>query len=209
MAHDDEDEMVTEETRPSRRKGRDDNDAEDEDRPRPKGDKPMPVRLVAAIIASMAWGFLALHDSCTSTGGSILNVVHIHEFRKMQEKGREDLRRMGVNQIDFGNVPQLEFGLPYTLMVLQLGQSLLAALLIAGGSLLLVRMRIGKFVVMGVPALMALVEILGIVICLILTKGLILTPHNFSFLIFLFFSVVVAGCNIFMLLNKDVSKALK
>jgi hypothetical protein len=56
---------------------------------------------------------------------------------------------------------------------------------------------------------MVLVELITFVICLIITRGSFLTSYNAGFLINIVFSSAIAGCNTFMLLNKDVSKALK
>ena len=64
-------------------------------------------------------------------------------------------------------------------------------------------------VITGAPAAMALVELITFVICLAITSGAFLTTYNAGFAVNIIFSLAVGGCNAYMLLNKDVSKALK
>jgi hypothetical protein len=181
--------------RPSRRKSARDDD-EDSAGKKPK---PMPFRLVMAIIGSMAWGGFMLHANCVGSSHSLLGIIHLHR----QER---DLR-------DFAAFANLGFGFSkgfaYTLAAEHFFMMLMAAALLAGGVALLMRMGFGKYLAMGAPAAMVLVELITFVICLIITSGSFLTAYNASFLINIVFSAVIAGCNTFMLLDKDVAKALR
>jgi hypothetical protein len=47
------------------------------------------------------------------------------------------------------------------------------------------------------------------VLGLIFTSGLFLAHHNFVFLINILFGLAVGGCNAYLLLNKEASKALR
>jgi hypothetical protein len=223
MARDDDD-AVSEE--PMRRKDRDDDDQDrprkkssrdeegddgDEDRPRKKkardygedrGGKearPMPIRLVGAIIASMAWGGYALHHNCGLTSSALIGIIHMEK----RDQGRE---LFAFNQ-GFGLVNHR--GFIYTVAGAEFFMMVLGAVLLAGGVLLLLRMGFGKYLAMGAPAAMALVELITFVICLAITSGAFLTTYNAGFAVSIIFSLAVGGCNAFMLLNKDVSKALK
>jgi hypothetical protein len=223
MARDDDD-AVSEE--PMRRKDRDDDDQDrprkkssrdgegddgDEDRPRKKkardngedrGGKearPMPIRLVGAIIASMAWGGYVLHHNCGLSSSALIGIIHMEK----RDRGR-----------DFGFVFNPAFGLVdhkgfiYTVAAAEFFMMVLGAVLLAGGVLLLMRMGFGKYLAMGAPAAMALVELITFVICLAITSGAFLTTYNAGFAVNIIFSLGVGGCNAFMLLNKEVSKAL-
>ncbi len=189
---------------------RDDDDDED-DRPRKKNrakeedertgaeqqSKPMPLRLTGAIIASMAWGILVLHASCVRS--SSLSLLAIQMMREV---------RMGGIVIDMGAFG-LGRGMVYTQIGLQLMLFLFAAALLASGITLLMRKSLGKWLAMGAPAGMVLIELLGFVICLIITEGAFLTQHNVEFFLNIVFSLAVSGLCAYLLLNKDVSKALK
>jgi hypothetical protein len=221
MARDDDD-AVSEE--PMRRKDRDDDDADlprkkgsrddeaDDDRPRKKkardGDedrggkeaKPMPVRLVGAIIASMAWGGYVLHHNCGLSSSALIGIIHMEK----RDRGR-----------DFGFVLNQAFGFGehkgfiYTMAGAEFFMLVMGAVLLAGGVMLLMRMGLGKYLAMGAPAAMALIDLITFVICLAITSGAFLTTYNAGFAINIIFSLAVGGCNAYLLLNKDVSKALK
>ena len=100
-------------------------------------------------------------------------------------------------------------GLRYTLVGTKFFLMLLSAALVAGGIVLLMRKSYGKYLAMGAPVGMLLVEFIGFVVCLIVTSGTFLTDYNVEFFINIVFSLAVAGCIAFLLLNKDVSKALR
>jgi hypothetical protein len=213
--HDDDDD------RPRKRSSRDDEDDVDDDRPRkrsaPDRDEvqssskkagPMPTRLVGAIIASMAWGILILHGSCMQSGNALFSVVETHRLQQQQEKMREDLRKAGFNQLDPTNM-RFDGSMAYASLGANVFSFLAAALLLAGGIALLMRKAFGKYLAMGAPVLMVLVDLIAFVIFLVLTKGAFLAPHNIGIIINFLFGLVVGGIIIFLLLNKDVSKALK
>jgi hypothetical protein len=206
---DDEDEVEVDEDRPRKKSPR----AED-DLGKPSI-KPMPTRLAGAIIAALAWGFLSLHGSCLQSSNGILQEVELQKLQRDQEENRrkfqEQMRAMGVNQkIDN---PAFEFGggngLRYTVLGTQIFLMLTSAALVGGGVLLLMRLGFGKYIAMGAPVGMLLVELSGFVICLIITKGTFLAHYNVGFLVNIFFSILVGGTIVYLLLNKDVSKALK
>jgi hypothetical protein len=218
----DDDDAVSEE--PMRRKDRDDDDQdlprkkkarddgdENEDRPRKKKArddedrggkeaKPMPIRLVGAIIASMAWGGYILHHNCGLASSALIGIIHMEK----RDRGR-----------DFGFVFNPAFGLVdhkgfiYTMAGAQFFMLVMGAVLLAGGVMLLMRMGLGKYLAMGAPAAMALIDLITFVICLAITSGVFLTTYNAGFAINIIFSLAVGGCNAYLLLNKDVSKALK
>ena len=121
---------------------------------------------------------------------------------------REQMRDVkGFQPVDFGGGES--FGQFYTALGAQVFMFLMAALLLASGAALLMRKGFGKYLAMGAPVGMLLVEFIGFVVCLIITKGTFLAPYNVEFLVNILFSLVVGGCIAFLLLNKDVSKALK
>jgi len=223
MARDDDD-AVSEE--PMHRKDRDDDDQDcprkkisrdegdddgDEDRPRKKkardyGEdrggkepKPMPIRLVGAIIASMAWGGYVLHHNCGLTSSALIGIIHMEK----RDQGRE---LFAFNQA-FGLVNHK--GFIYTMAGAQFFMMVMGAVLLAGGVLLLMRMGFGKYLALGAPAAMALIELITFVICLAITSGAFLTTYNAGFAVNIIFSLAVGGCNAYLLLNKDVRKALK
>ena len=218
MARDDDDDDDRPRKKPSR-------EVEDDDRPRKKSareeedervsiaPKPMPMRLVGAIIAAMAWGILSLYLSCVDSSRS---VVHEIQVQKAQREAQENIRKMqeqaraaGFNQQfdagDFGGGS----GLRYTIVGTKFFFMLMSAALVIGGSVLLMRKSLGKFIALGAPVGMLLIEFIGFVICLIISKGSFLTEYNVEFFINIVFSLAVAGCIAFLLLNKDVSKALR
>jgi hypothetical protein len=225
MARDDDD-AVSEEL--MRRKDRDDDDQdlprkkssrdeesddEDEDRPRKKKTrdddearggkerKPMPMQLIAAIIASMAWGGYILHHNCGQTSGALIGII------QMEKRDRE-IRDLGFafnRAFGFGE----HKGFIYTMAGAEFFMMLLGAVLVAGGIALLMRKGFGKYLAMAAPAAMALVELFTFVVCLAITSGAFLTNYNANFMVNVIFSLAVGGCNAYMLLNKDVSKALK
>jgi hypothetical protein len=219
MARDDEDDE-----RPRKKSPRDDEGEEEDDRPRKKSShddedddssgkksKPMPMRLVGAIIAALAWSILILHASCLNSSSLIVEEIH---NQKAQREADENLRKMqeqmraaGVNQkIDMGDRGN---GVRYTIVGTKIFLFLMATLLLVGGVTLLMRKGFGKYLAMGAPVGMLLVEFVGFVTCLIITKGTFLAQHNVVFLVNILFSLVVGGCIVFLLLNKDVNRALK
>jgi FtsH-binding integral membrane protein len=84
----------------------------------------------------------------------------------------------------------------------------LALVLVAGGIVLLMRKSFGKYIVMAAPVLMLLLELLGFAVCLFLSDWTFIASHNSDFFINMFFSLVVGGTIVFLLLNRDVSNAL-
>jgi hypothetical protein len=203
IPRDDEDD---DDDRPRKKSAREEeDDADDEDRPRKKlareeddqagKAKPMPIRLVGAIIASMAWGILVLHGSCVESSHSIMGIIHFH-------RAQDQMR-------GFGNLVVEGRGMLYTLAGTQVVMTLLGAILLAGGVALLARKGFGKYLAMGAPVGMALVQMAVFVICLIITSGVFLVHYNFAFFIQILFSLTVSGLNAYLLLNKDVSRVLK
>lgn len=160
--------------------------------------RPMPVRLVGAIIASMAWGILVLHGSCLEASTSIMNVIQIH-------RAQEQMRGFGFNP----NAVIEGRGMLYTMAAAQLLMFLLGGALLAGGAVLLVRKGMGKYPAMGAPFAMVLVQLGLFVAGLIFTGGVLLAHHNFVFLINILFGLAVGACNAYLLLNKEVSKTLR
>ena len=213
------------EDRPRKKRSRDDEDDEKEEVERPrkkspsadddvKSPKPMPTALVGAIIAAMAWGILSLNSTCLySASGIVLEIENQRMQREQEEnfrKLREQMRAAGLNQ-KIGDGPEFGAGggLRYTLLGTRILLMLMATLLLAGGIVLLMRKSFGKFIAMGAPVGMLLVDLSGFVICLIITKGTLLAHHNVDYLVNLFLSLVVGGTIVFLLMNKEVGKALK
>jgi len=212
--------------RPRKKKAADDGE-DDDDRPRKKskardeeveeksvpsgGPRPMPMRLVGAIIATFAWGILTLHSGCLSTSRSIHGEIQLAKLKREQEERLRDLQKQmpGFNiKADAGERGDGS-GLRYTLLGGKLVFLLMSVVLVAGGIVLLMRKGFGKFIAMGAPVGMLFVEFAAFVICLIISKWTFLTDYNVEFLINIFFSLVVGGTIAFLLLNKDVSRALK
>jgi hypothetical protein len=197
----------------------DDEEEDDDDGPRKKkparadeesltsggAGKPMPLRLVGAILVAFLWGFFSLHDGCLRSSGSIFGIIQHHQMMRGLE---EDMRRMqafGFNQrIEVGARGEL-----YALAGASLFRFVGAALLLAGGAMLLKRKALGKHLSLAGPGLMVLVELIGIVICLIISKGTILAHYNVDFVVNLVFSAASAGCIAYLLFNKEVGKVLR
>jgi hypothetical protein len=190
MARDDDDKFTDE---PRNRS----DDRDDDDRPRKQDPRPedkdlgieqqaMPMRMIGAIIASIFWGGLLLYGSCVSFSRSAMVAIDIHNARAI---GGEGL-----------------FG---TLAASQLFVSLLAAALLVGGVLMLMRKGFAKYMVMGVPAAIVVVEMATSVLCLIISSGVFLAHYNFDFLITSVFSLAVGGLNTYLLLDKEIAKAFK
>jgi hypothetical protein len=154
--------------------------------------KPMPLRLTGAIIASIFWGGLLLYGSCVSFSQSVLRVVAAHNA-----------------QFGFGRFGDFGEGFFGTMAASQFFMFLLAAALLAAGILLMMRKGFARWMAMGVPGAMVLLDLFTAVICLIITSGTFLAQHNFDILINIVFNLGVGGCNAYLLLNKDVVKALK
>jgi hypothetical protein len=223
MARDDDDD------RPRKKRSRDEDEVQeetaieaDDDRPRVKSSradvektaKPMPVRLVGAIIACLAWGFLSLYGSCMQSSNGVFQEIHTWRARRdaeeNQRKVRDEMRKAGIDiRVDGGDLGGGGNGLRYTILGTHIFLLLTSVLLVVGGIMLLMRMSMAKFVAMGAPVAMLLVEFVAFVICLIITKGTFMAHYNVEFLVNIFFSLVTAGCIAFLLLNKEVSKALK
>src|SRR5438105_583918 len=139
MARDDDDD----DDRPRKKIPRDEEE-DDDDRPRKKlareeddkaaKAKPMPIRLVGAIIASMAWGILVLHGSCIESSHSIMGIIQFH-------RAQDQMR-------GFGNLVVEGRGMLYTLAGTQVVMTGLGAMLLAGGVALLARKGFGKYLAM-------------------------------------------------------------
>jgi hypothetical protein len=215
------DEDEDDDDKPRKKKPARDDDDDDEDRPRGKGrsrdedddsgkpagaGKPMPIRLIGAILVAFAWGFLSLHDGCLRSTGSILTVIQHHRIARELEEEFQRMRAVGFNQPrrDFGNPGEL-----YTLTGTSVFRILGAVLLVAGAIMLLKRKALGKYLALAGPALMLLADLIGMVICLILSKGMILVTYNVDFLVNIVFSGLTAGCIGFLVMNKDVGKVLR
>ena len=204
---DDADDVAIEEQSGLDRRGK--RGTRDEDAKAPKPYKPMPVRLVGAIIAALAWGLISLNASCLQSSGDVVQEIR---FQKVKREQEENLRKIGV-KFDFKNDNPLfaEFsdGVRYTQIGVHFFFMFSSILLVAGGIMLLMRMSLGKFVAMGAPLLMCLVIFTGIVVCLIVTKGTFLTGYNAAYFVQISLSLLTGVAIIFLLLSSDVSKALK
>ncbi|MBI1832526.1 MAG: hypothetical protein HYR84_13885 [Planctomycetes bacterium] len=186
---------------------REDDDADLEERKRrdrnnddePGGDAssdpPLPGALLAAIIVSLLWGGISLHASCISFSHSTMAVITIHRLEA----------QIGAR---FGGAGGGQ-GLAGTLAAAQFVQFLLAGALLAGGAMLLMRKNFAKFIAMGVPVAMILVDLGAAVICVIITKEFV-QPYNFDFLVNIIFNLGVGGANAYLLMmDKNVAKVLK
>jgi hypothetical protein len=204
MPRDDDDDRDDRDDRDDDR--RDDRDDRDDDRrerdehDRDRNDaatdvqvRPMPLRLYGAIIASIFWGGLLLYGSCVHFSHSVLGVIAVHNAQV----------RFGRFGGDFGE------GFFGTLAAAQFFMVLLAGALLAAGILLMMRKGFARWMAMAVPGAMVLLDLFTAVICLIITSGTFLAQHNFDFLIDIVFNLAIGGCNAYLLLNKDVAKALK
>lgn len=184
-----------------RSKRRDEDSADEEPAPeKAKGPKPMPAALVGALLVSFAWGFINLHSGCTHSVGSFFSIVQFHRIAGQRRNipGFDQMEIMGMSATD-----------TYARAAVEIFRLVTALALIAGGAALLGRKRLGKFIAIGAPVLMLLVELLGFALFLILSKGHFFVPYNIEFLSNMALNVAVAGALVFMLLNKDVNKALK
>jgi hypothetical protein len=165
----------------------------DEDEAAGKGPKPLPPQVLAPAIASMGWGFLTLHGGCLSSAASVHGLMELRNFQ----------HNMGGMVVHGGQ------GLLIVMALTHVGLLLLAALLLAGGALLLLRKPFAKYLAMGAPVGMVLVALGGFVVGMIMTGGSFLGIHFNSFIVNMIFSLAVAGCNVVLLMHKNVAKALK
>ncbi|MBI3822225.1 MAG: hypothetical protein HY289_06040 [Planctomycetes bacterium] len=153
--------------------------------------KPMPLQLVGAIILSIFWGGLTLHGSCVGFTRSTMGVISHHNAV------------WGLERI--GGAGEGFYG---TLAAGQFFIIILAATLLAAGVLLMMRKSYAKYMAIGAPAAILLVDMGTAVLCLIITSGTFLAQHNFDFLISITFSLIVGGVNAFLLFNQNVTRAL-
>lgn len=151
---------------------------------------PMPTRLIGAIIASFAWGLLLLQSTCVRSMHLTMGVIQF-------------LRDIRGPEAVFGGRNML-----FALTFLQFMLVLLAGVLVAGAIALLMRKGFGKYLAMGAPAGIVLIEMAGLVICLILSDGHFMAAHNVDFAFVMIFSTVVAGLNAFLLIHPDATRAL-
>ena len=206
MARDDDDDVRDRDDDDDRPRKGDARDDDDDDRSSKKSAdpvddaddvaaRPLPLRVIGAIIASIFWGGLMLHGSCMSFSHSSMMVIAFHR-----------VEAAGFNIRGAGGGGEGFYG---TLAATQFVMFLLGGGLLAGGVLLLLRKGYAKWMAMGVPAAMALLQMAACVLCLIITGGVFLAQHNFDFLINIVFNMAVGGANAYLLLNKDVAKVLK
>ena len=230
MARDDEDETGSEESKgrkdrddedrmaegepPSKKRSRDEDD--DDDRPRKKDDdrkkdldrgepKPINPRVLGAVFASLLWGGFILFHNCGLSSTAVIGLYHL------EKKNAEGAIGMIFNPAFHGGgaFGEPHKGFAYTSAGAQFVMMILGAVTVGGGVTLLMRMGFGKFLAIGGPAAMVLVEMLIFGICLAITSGRFLTAYNVDFFITIVFSLVIAGANAFLLLNRDVAKSLK
>jgi hypothetical protein len=182
------------------RKGR----ADEDDVRTGKQPKPMPAALAGAIMFAFAWGFLALHGSCLNSTSSIFSVI---QYQRMKSEMREQMRGMPFEP-SFQSSTSSGEGLMYTLLAARVFQFFMAVVLVAGAALLLMRKGIGRFVAVGAPVGMMLVEIAGFGVCMIITKGTFLVHYNVEFIVNLLFSLIACGVVGGLVFTRDVGKAL-
>ena len=170
-------EVDAEDDRPRRKSGRDG----DEDGSSAKTASPLPVRLIGAIIASLAWGILTLYGGCFNSAKALAVVIDINEMRQRP-------------------------GLAYMAVGAHVILTLAGGLLIMGGVGLLMGRKVGKYFAIAGPVSMFLVGLITLVIVLVVTKGM--SVNNVGFIVDTVLSLAVAGLITFLLLNKDVDKTL-
>lgn len=225
MARDDDD-AVSEERISKRRKDRDEeeedrsrkkrerDEEDDEERPRKKRDddrdagadkapRPMPMRLVGAIVAALAWGILGVYGSCLDTSRLMNTEAFIMKTQREQE---EKLRGFGIRFDDRGSGK----GFRYTRIGASFFYMLMSAVLLAGAVVLMMRKKFGMYIALGAPVALLLVEFFAFVVCLLITDFTFISidAYNAQFFVHIFFSLVVGGTIAFLLLNKDVREAL-
>ena len=202
-SRDDEDEDENDDDRPRKKRSRDD---EDDDRLK-KQPTEFPGRLFAAAALSVAWGGLNLHRGCLA-GSNALFVAGAMMKREARPGG------LGGG----GMMPMEGTGLAVTIGITTFLMLLLAAILFAGGILLAMRKGFAQYMAMGVPAVMAVVALIGFAICAFLMReggfaGIafmdVLTGKFSGYVVDFALSLAVGGANAYLLLNKSVKKALK
>src|SRR5262249_16169541 len=145
--------------------------------------------------------------NCGLTSTAIVGIIHIE-----RKKGDGDIGMIfnpAFHGAGGGLLGEPHKGFAYTSAGAQFFMMILGAVLVAGGVTLLMRLGFGKYLAVGAPAAMVLVEMLPFGVCLAITSGRFLTSYNVYFLITMFFSLGVGAANAYLLLNREAAKALK